>query len=178
MVFDVCDIEKDDKGLTLAEVQEKNCMDYLTSGFGITNDNIIKEFEAVDQNGDGVASKQETSLAFENLSRNLLRIIDPNEPSDDACFDKCETWKTLPKKLLKIDIEDENIRVKIYRPMCLSFSRTDYVVEEWKFFLGFLVVNLFRKLKGAIAVWIFNWKRDDNLASSTSEQSIQQSGSV
>ena len=91
LVFDVCDIEKDDKGLTLDEVQEKNCMDYLTSGFGITNDNIIKEFEAVDQNGDGVASKQETSLAFENLSRNLLRIIDPNEPSDDACFDKCET---------------------------------------------------------------------------------------
>ena len=124
-------LKKDDIGLTLAEVQEKNCMDYLTSGFGITNDNIIKEFEAVDQNGDGVASKQETSLAFENLSRNLLRIIDPNEPSDDACFDKCETWKTLPKKLLKIDIEDENIRVKIYRPMCLSFSRTDYVVEEW-----------------------------------------------
>lgn len=88
LVFDVCDIEKDDKGLTLAEVQEKNCMDYLTSGFGITNDNIIKEFEAVDQNGDGVASKQETSLAFENLRCNLLRIIDPNEPSDGACFDK------------------------------------------------------------------------------------------
>ena len=40
----------------------------------------------------------------------------------------------------------------------------------------FLVVNLFRKLKGAIAVWIFNWK-DDNLASSC-EQSIQQSASV
>ena len=42
-------------------------MDYLASAFGITNDNIIKGFEAVDQDGDGVASKQETSSAFENL---------------------------------------------------------------------------------------------------------------
>ena len=41
-------------------------MDYLASTFGITDDNIIKNFEAVDQDGDGVASKQETS-AFENL---------------------------------------------------------------------------------------------------------------
>ena len=42
-------------------------MDYLASAFGITNDNIIKGFEAVDQDGDGIASKQETSSAFENL---------------------------------------------------------------------------------------------------------------
>ena len=66
-VFDVCDIEKEDQGLTLSEVREKRCMDYLASTFGITDDNIIKNFEAVDQDGDGVASKQETSSAFENL---------------------------------------------------------------------------------------------------------------
>ena len=42
-------------------------MDYLASAFRITNDNIIKGFEAVDQDGDGVASKQETSSAIENL---------------------------------------------------------------------------------------------------------------
>ena len=67
MVFDVCDIEKEDQGLTLNEVQKKSCMDHLTSAFGITNDNIVKTFEAVDQNGDSVISKQETSRAFENL---------------------------------------------------------------------------------------------------------------
>ena len=66
-VFGVCDIEKEDQGLTLSEVRDKRCMDYLASAFGITNDNIIKGFEAVDQDGDGVASKQETSSAFENL---------------------------------------------------------------------------------------------------------------
>ena len=30
----------------------------------------MEDFEAVDQNGDGVVSKQEFFLAFENLSRN------------------------------------------------------------------------------------------------------------
>ena len=37
-VFDVCDIEKEDHGLTLGEVQQKSCMDHLTSAFGILED--------------------------------------------------------------------------------------------------------------------------------------------
>ena len=66
-VFDICDVDKDDQGLTLIEVQRKNCKDLLTSFFGTTDDEIIKDFEAVDKNGDGLVSKQETSLIFEQL---------------------------------------------------------------------------------------------------------------
>ena len=51
----------------LDEVQEQSCMEHLTSAFGIMNENIIKGFEVVDQNGDGVVSIQETYIAFENL---------------------------------------------------------------------------------------------------------------
>ena len=55
-IFDICDTKKDDQELTLDEVHGKSCMDHLTSAFGITNDNIIKGFEALDQNGDSVVS--------------------------------------------------------------------------------------------------------------------------
>ena len=65
LVFDVCDQNKD-QGLTLKEVQEQKCLDLLTSAYGITNDNVIKGFEGVDQNVDGVVSMQEISFAFEN----------------------------------------------------------------------------------------------------------------
>ena len=78
MVFDVCDIEKEDQGLTLNEVQKKSCMDHLTLAFGITNDNIVKTFEAVDQNGDSVISKQETSRAFENLPVKTWVFMQPS----------------------------------------------------------------------------------------------------
>ena len=85
-VFDICDVDKDDQGLTLIEVQRKNCKDLLTSFFGITDDEIIKDFEAVDKNGDGLLSKQETSLIFEQLRYAIslipddFRDCDPNAP--------------------------------------------------------------------------------------------------
>ena len=42
-------------------------MSHLTSLFGMLDDNVAEDFEAVDENGDGVVSKQESKDAFENL---------------------------------------------------------------------------------------------------------------
>ena len=44
-------------------------MNHLTSLFGMLDDNVAEDFEAVDENRDGVVSKQESKDAFENLDR-------------------------------------------------------------------------------------------------------------
>ena len=64
-VFEVCD--KQDQGLTLKELKEKSCMNHLTSLFGMLDDNVAEDFKSVDENGDGIVSKQESIDAFENL---------------------------------------------------------------------------------------------------------------
>ena len=59
-VFDTCDEEGFEEGLTLTEVKERHCLDYLTITIGMLDDNVERVFEAIDENGDGFISKQES----------------------------------------------------------------------------------------------------------------------
>ena len=59
-VFDICDEEGTEEGLTLLEVKKTHCMDHLTATLGMLDESIARNFEAIDEDGDGLVSKQES----------------------------------------------------------------------------------------------------------------------
>ena len=72
-VFDICDQEDSDQGLTLAEIKENDCVDFLGNTFGLLHNQIEEDFEAIDKNGDGLVSKEEgvnAYLTFDRLDSN------------------------------------------------------------------------------------------------------------
>ena len=62
--------------MTLEEVKNQTCMDYLTSMFGIEVDNIDNDFEAFDENKDGIVSIQESMNALKNLALDRSNLKD------------------------------------------------------------------------------------------------------
>ena len=71
-------------------------MNHLTTVFGMLEDNIAKDFEAIDGNGDGLVSKQESFQAYQNLA--MDRKGDKKTPPpnlwrwlDDYSGDQSET---------------------------------------------------------------------------------------
>ena len=65
-VFDFCDGKETEEGLTLAEEMEnKDCLSHLTTGFGMLEEDIPRHFQTFDENGDGLVSKQEGFRAYE-----------------------------------------------------------------------------------------------------------------
>ena len=55
--------------MTLTEVQERGCMEHLTALLGMLDENIANDFEAIDENGDGFVTKQES---FKAMDRNEI----------------------------------------------------------------------------------------------------------
>ena len=49
-----------DKRLTPAEMKEIDCANFLVNTFGMLDKHIDTDFEAIDKNGDGVVSKEES----------------------------------------------------------------------------------------------------------------------
>ena len=74
-VFDICD-DKETEGLTLTEVEQEHCMSHLKLVFGILEEDIARNFEAIDENGDGLISKQESVKAYQTIG--LDRINSDN----------------------------------------------------------------------------------------------------
>ena len=66
-VFDICDGKETGEGLSLTEVMENHCMHHLTETFGLLSEDVARDFEAIDKNGDGLVSKQECVKAYETL---------------------------------------------------------------------------------------------------------------
>ena len=64
-MFDICDEEGSEEGLTLLEVKKTHCMDHLTAMIGILDENIARNFEAIDEDGDSLVSKQECFNAID-----------------------------------------------------------------------------------------------------------------
>ena len=62
--FDICDQNDSDKELSLAEMKESDCANFLANTFGMLPEHIDKDFEAIDKNGDGVVSKEEGVNGF------------------------------------------------------------------------------------------------------------------
>ena len=65
-VFDICDQKDADERLTLSEMKENDCANFLANTFGMLHEHIEKEFENIDKNGDGVVSKEETRRRVED----------------------------------------------------------------------------------------------------------------
>ena len=53
-------------------------MTYLTSGFGIPEEDIAITFEGIDENRDGLVSKEESVKAYQTLGRkDKKKILGP-----------------------------------------------------------------------------------------------------
>ena len=72
-VFAICDQNFSEQGLTLAEIQDNHCVDFLANTFGILHTNIEKDFAAFDKNGDGVVSMEEGLNAYKTFGLDLDR---------------------------------------------------------------------------------------------------------
>ena len=72
-VFAVCDHNFSEQGLTLAEIQDNHCVDFLANMFGILYTDIEKDFAAFDKNGDGVVSMEEGLNAYKTIGLDLDR---------------------------------------------------------------------------------------------------------
>ena len=59
--------------MTLAEIQENQCVDFLANMFGILYTDIEKDFVAFDKNGDGVVSMEEGLNAYKTFGLDLDR---------------------------------------------------------------------------------------------------------
>ena len=59
--------------MTLAEIKENHCLDFLANTFGILHTDIEKDFATLDKNGDGVVSIGEGLNAFKTFGINLDR---------------------------------------------------------------------------------------------------------
>ena len=46
-------------------MKERHCMEHLTTLLGMLDENIANDFEAIDENGDGFVSKQESFKAID-----------------------------------------------------------------------------------------------------------------
>ena len=63
-VFDTCGGKDTEEGLSLSEVLENTCMDL----FGIQDKDIAREiFQTIDENGDGLVSKEESLKKYQTL---------------------------------------------------------------------------------------------------------------
>ena len=49
-------------------MKERRCMEHLTTLLGMLDENIANDFEAIDENGDGFVSKQESFKAMDRDS--------------------------------------------------------------------------------------------------------------
>ena len=82
-VFDVCNKKKgSDEGLNLSEITENGCFNFLENTFGMLHEDIEKDFEVIDKNGDGLISKEEAVNAYQDLNRkNKAKTIDDDYPN-------------------------------------------------------------------------------------------------
>ena len=93
-VFNVCDWKETEEGLTLPEVMESHCLSHLTSGFGVLEKDIARHFRTIDENGDGLVSKQEVTFALED--RLLCELLADKERipkwtmNDSKIFDSAQ----------------------------------------------------------------------------------------
>ena len=110
-VFAVCDQNFSEQGLTLAEIQENQCVDFLANMFGILYTDIEKDFAAFDKNGDGVVSINEGLNAFKRLGIdrkgliNVEMVLDNMKFFDDPVHG---SWKLVNSKGYD-EIEKDNI---------------------------------------------------------------------
>ena len=83
-VFHTCGWKDIEEGLTLSEVLENNCMDL----FGIQDKDIAREiFQTIDENGDGLVSKEESLKKYQTLRMDRHgRFGDSTSIDLSSCF--------------------------------------------------------------------------------------------
>ena len=60
-------MKETEDGLSLTEVKEGHCMNYLEMVLGMLDEDIDEDFKAIDENGDGLVSKEEGFKAYEKF---------------------------------------------------------------------------------------------------------------
>ena len=72
-VFAICDQNLLDGGLSLVEIKESHCVEFLANAFGMLYSDIDKDFAALDKNGDSVVSEEEGLNAYKTFGIDLNR---------------------------------------------------------------------------------------------------------
>ena len=84
-VFDNCGGKGIEEELSLAKVMENKCMNHLTTLFGMQDKDIAKDiFQTIDENGDGLVSKEESLKKYQSLGMDR-RFIFANDDGG-GCF--------------------------------------------------------------------------------------------
>ena len=74
-VFEACQTDPASPGLTLKDVQRKECITFADDLVGLGNNDVDELFEVADANGDGIVMRSEVGEVFQSLA--LQRTNDP-----------------------------------------------------------------------------------------------------
>ena len=103
-VFDICDVKETEDGLSLMEVKEGPCMNYLEMVLGMLDKDIDEDFKAIDENGDGLVSKEECFKAYENFALDRAGPISNEEEIANWILQQKQQQQQ-PKNLTTIQVE-------------------------------------------------------------------------
>ena len=68
-LFEICQRNELQVGLTLDEINQEGCLDTLNQWFGLTEETIAQYFAAIDINNDNFITKKESQIAIQTLER-------------------------------------------------------------------------------------------------------------
>merc|ERR1712062_371948 len=68
-LFEICQRNELQVGLTLDEINQEGCLDTLSQWFGLTEGTIAQYFAAIDINNDNFITKKESQIAIQTLER-------------------------------------------------------------------------------------------------------------
>ena len=93
--------------MTLAEIKENDCIDFLGNTFGLLHNQIEEDFDAIDKNGDGLVSKEEGVNAYTTLG------LDRSGVDSDSSFGELRLYLythcgTAPLEI-KVEVDDDKM---------------------------------------------------------------------
>ena len=121
--------------MTVEEVKDQTCKDYLTSMFGIEVGNIDNDFEAFDENKDGIVSMQESMNALKN------RILGSNKIH--------EVWDVIESNGFSMEYLDTlkaflNFHIFLEFHVCFDPLIENVCVFNWSEFVNLLSDDKFK----------------------------------
>ena len=128
--------------MTVEEVKDQTCKDYLTSMFGIEVGNIDNDFKAFDENKDGIVSMQESTNALKNL------VLDRTDIRD--------VWDVIKNNGFSIEYLDTlktflNFHIYVQFHSCVDPLIANVCVFNWSEFVDLLSDHEFKGELGCFA---------------------------
>ena len=137
-------------------------MNFLTTAFGMLDEDIAKDFEAIDENGDGLISKQESFMAFQALGIDRFTggesIEEEEDPEPPSPWYVSSNFVNGKSDVMNHD-QKEAIRLLVIR----NINAINANVENWSYFVEVMSMDLKKEFGGAWNCFRVTWPAQSGL---------------